>query len=368
MKNSMKYRFIICICLAMTLLLGGCSLYDGRYVHVVPHQFQAGQSQSQTLRAANYEQLCDVLGSLVADGTTNAAILIDLMPEGQIDSILSAAADYIRNEHPVGAFALDDIVMEVGTSRGNLAVAADLTYHRSTVEIRQVIYAGDISQARSEIEQALASYRPRIALSIAQYQPTDFAQMVTDLSRENIQTIMECPHVAEEVYGSGDARLVELNFTYENSRDALRAMQVQVQPIFNAASLYVSGDSAPRQKYAQLYAFLMERFDYTLETSITPAYSLLQHGVGDSRTFALVYAAMCRNAELPCDVITGTRYGEPWVWNRIQDEENEYYVDLIRCAQGGGFWEMKPSDLNGYVWDYSELAQPEQTAEEDEIK
>lgn len=367
MKKAWNHKSIICISIALCLLLSGCSLYDGRYVHVMPHRFQSGQYQSQTLRAANYDQLCSVLSSLVSDGTSNAAIMIDQMPEGQIDEIMDAAADYIREEYPVGAFALEDIVMDVGISRGSMAIAVDLSYHRSAVEIRQIVNAADIDQAKTEVEKALVSYRPRIALNIAQYQPTDFTQMVTDLSRENIQNIMECPHVAEEVYGTGEARLVELNFTYENSRDALRAMQVQVQPIFNAASLYVSGDSAPRQKYAQLYAFLMERFDYTLETSITPAYSLLQHGVGDSRTFALVYAAMCRNAGLPCDVITGTRYGEPWVWNRIQDEENEFYVDLIRCAQGGGFWEMKASDLSGYVWDYSELAQPEQVSEENEV-
>ena len=44
----------------------------------------------------------------------------------------------------------------------------------------------------------------------------------------------------------------------------------------------------------------MERYDYRIETSITPAYSLLRHGVGDSRAFAVVYAAMCQQAGLEC--------------------------------------------------------------------
>jgi len=114
---------------------------------------------------------------------------------------------------------------------------------------------------------------------------------------------------------------MELTFTYQTSRDALRQMQSQVKPVFDAASLYVSGDGEDRQKLSQLYAFLMERFDYKIETSITPAYSLLRHGVGDSRAFATVYAAMCRLAGLECMTVTGTHAGDPWTWNIVLDEK-----------------------------------------------
>lgn len=355
----MKNRFLVILLTAICLLLSGCSIYEGRYSHVVPHQLQSVQNQSQTLRARSAEELCSILDSLVASTTSNAAIYIERIGEEELEAVLNSAAEYMRNDSPVGTFALDDISLEVGTNRGRTAVAAELSFNRSAVEIRQIITAGDISQARLEIENALAACRPRLALHILEYQDTDFTQMVADLSRENIQNIMEQPHVAEEVFGTGSSRVVELNFSYENSRDALRAMQAQVQPIFNAANLYVSGDAQDAQKFSHLYAFLMERFDYTFETSITPAYSLLMHGVGDSRTFAYVYAAMCHNAGLSCDVVTGTRYGEPWTWNRIAYDDTEYYVDLIRCSHNGNFWAMHPADLAGYVWDYSQLSTPE---------
>ncbi len=355
MKNSILVVSILALC----LVLGGCSMYEGRYSHVVPHQLSSVQNQSQTLRARSTEELCAVLDSLVASTTSNAAIYIERIAEEDLKTVLLSAADYMRSESPMGTFALEDISLETGTNRGRTVVAAELSFNRSAVEIRQIITAGDIAQARVEVENALVACRPRLALLILEYQDTDFIQMVADLSRENIQNIMEQPYVAEEVFGTGGSRVVELNFSYENSRDALRAMQAQVQPIFNAANLYVSGDTEDSQKYSHLYAFLMERFDYTFETSITPAYSLLMHGVGDSRTFAYVYAAMCRNAGLSCDVVTGTRNGEPWIWNRVMYDENEYYVDLIRSSRGGNFWAMRPADMAGYVWDYSQLASPE---------
>ena len=145
---------------------------------------------------------------------------------------------------------------------------------------------------------------------------------------------------------------MELIFSYQTSRDSLRRMQSQVKPVFDAATLYVSGDGEEKQKFSQLYAFLMERFDYKLETSITPAYSLLRHGVGDSRAFATVYAAMCRSAGLECLVVTGARSGEPRSWNIVLDNGQYYHVDLLH--EQGSFWEYTDWQMSSYVWDYSD--------------
>ena len=107
----------------------------------------------------------------------------------------------------------------------------------------------------------------------------------------------------------------------------------------------------------------MERYDYKLESSITPTYSLLRHGVGDSRAFATVYAAMCRMAGLKCEVITGTRHGEPWTWNLVWDGEKPYHVDLLACASADGYRQRTDAEMHGYVWDYSAYAASEPTRE-----
>ena len=130
-------------------------------------------------------------------------------------------------------------------------------------------------------------------------------------------------------------------------------MKQLVWPIFTAAELYVQGGTDPHDQYAQLYSFLMERFEYSLETSITPSYSLLCHGVGDSRAFATVYAAMCRRAGLEFMTITGTRSGDPWTWNIILDNGTYFHVDLLRSNAGGQFWELTDLEMRNYVWDYS---------------
>lgn len=210
-----------------------------------------------------------------------------------------------------------------------------------------------MEQAEKAIAKALESYDVSVVMLVEDYQEMDFTQLVQDYAQAHPETVMETPQVTVGIYGDTDARVVELTFTYQNSRDSLRQMQSQVQPMFDSAVLYVSGSGSQRQKFSQLYAFLMERFDYTLETSITPAYSLLCHGVGDSRAFAMVYAAMCRDAGLECRIVTGTRAGEPRTWNIVLDNGSYHHVDLLWSYENGSYREFTDQEMSGYVWDYS---------------
>lgn len=253
----------------------------------------------------------------------------------------------------MGAYAVEDISYEVGASLGRPAIAVSIQYRRSRTEIQRIQKKADMDALAVTIRAALDDHASRVAALVSRYTETDFNQLVQDYARENPQKVMEIPQVSEGIYGSGTSRVVELNFTYQNSRESLRQMQSQVKPVFEAASLYVSGEGSEHQKLSQLYSFLMERFDYKQETSITPSYSLLCHGVGDSRAFAEVYAAMCRRAGLESLVVTGTRWGEPWTWNIVCDGEGYFHLDLLRCAQEGGFREYTDAEMAGYVWDYS---------------
>ena len=130
-------------------------------------------------------------------------------------------------------------------------------------------------------------------------------------------------------------------------------LQKYVKPVFAAAELNVSGEETQGAKFALMYAFLMERSEYQLETSITPAYSLLRHGVGDSKAFATVYAAMCSRAGLECQVVTGTREGNPWVWNIICEDGIYYHIDLLGKSDEGRLLRLTQEDMQSYVWDYS---------------
>jgi len=346
-------RTILPILLILSLLLSGCSWSSGPYVSVTPHKAHRKNSQSDVLSASTYLELVEALTSIIADGTEAAAIIAADYPEDTVEYGVERAVQYAMTNDPIGAYAVEGIQYEFGTSSGIPAVSVSVTYHHSRSELQRIRTVADMEEAKTAVAAALESYATSLVMLVENYSYQDFAQFVQDYALQHPDTVMETPYVSEGVYGAGRNRVVELLFTYRTSRNSLRRMQEEVQPVFSAASLYVSGNGDDYQKLSQLYAFLMERFDYKEETSITPAYSLLRHGVGDSRAFAAVYAAMCRSAGLECLIVDGTRAGEPWTWNIVWDDGYYYHVDLLRSSDIGMYWEFTDAHMDYYVWDYT---------------
>lgn len=349
----MKHK-LLPLLLAISLLLGGCGWLNGSFVSVTPHAVPKQVSHSGTITAANYKEFVAALKQLVSTGTEVAAIHVSEYPAKALETGVKRAVFEVKHNDPIGSYAVEEIQYEIGSSSGLPAVSITVAYRHNATELQGIRRALGVTQAQTAAAAALESYQPGIVLLVSQYEDTDFSQFVQDYASEHPETIMEVPQVTQAMYGTGESRVVELIFSYQTSRDALRRMQAQVKPVFESAVLYVSGDGDEYQKFSQLYAFLMERFDYKQETSITPAYSLLRHGIGDSRAFAQVYAAMCRDAGLTCMSVTGTRNGEPWTWNIIRDGEEFYHVDLLRCSVDGKYRERTDEEMEGYVWDYSE--------------
>lgn len=348
----MKIR-IFALAVGISLLLGGCGWLDGSYVSVTPHQEQTASVRTENLTVSNYEELLKTMEDVVSKGTESCVINVVNYDQDNLEINVSNAVQRIRRIFPVGAYAVEQIDYEIGSNAGKTAIALEITYRHGHNEIRNIQKAKDSTAARKFVGQTLESYDTMLVMELMEYEELDYTQMVQEYAMLHPQNVMEIPQITWETYGIGASRVVELTFFYQTSRDALRTMQTQVQPVFDSAKLYVSGEGAQAQKYAQLYVFLVERYDYKLETSITPAYSLLRHGVGDSRAFATVYAAMCRDAGLECMVVTGTRDGEPWVWNIICEDGFYWHVDLLRCNEAGQFQKQLDGDMEGYVWDYS---------------
>ncbi len=338
---------------ALCLLLSGCGWLDGSYISVTSHQTQLANEAGEVPSASTYGELVQALEDIVAAGAESAAINVSEYPQDMVERGANSAASHVMTYDPVAAYAVEQITCELGTNLGQPALAVSVQYYHNKTEIQRIRTVKDTAEAERVIAQALEGFEAGIVLLVENYAERDYTQMVLDYALNNPQIVMETPQITEAVYGKDTSRVVELVFTYQNSRDALRRMLSQVTPVFDSAKLYVSGDDADRQKYAQLYAFLMERFDYKVETSLTPAYSLLRHGVGDSRAFASVYAAMCRSAGLDCQVVTGTHGGEPWSWNIVLDNGVYYHVDLLCGMEQGGFREFRDSEMEEYVWDYS---------------
>lgn len=365
----MRKRLIPLLAL-VCLLLGGCDWMDGSYLSVTPHQEQSTVVQTKDRTASNYLQLRTVLEEMVASGTESAVINVADYRQDLVDEGIANAVLYAAERDPRGAWAVDEITYEIGAGGGQPAISVNISYIHGRSEIRKIKNADSMEKAEKIIIAALEDCSDSVVVLVKDYAAVDFVQIVEDYMKDNPNIVMEMPQVAVGVYPeAGSSRILEVKFTYETSRESLRQMQQEVLRIFSSAQLYINSDATNEQKCAQLYTFLMERFDYEVQTSITPAYSLLSYGVGDCEAFASAYAAMCRQAGVDCLVVSGTRDGESWHWNIIREENVYYHVDLLRCSEEGRFRRRTAAEMQGYVWDYSAYEKsetvPAETAAED---
>lgn len=351
----MKRYFAIIMIIAIAIILCGCDMWmDGTYYSVTPHQEEDIGVNLESLEVSSYAQLQNAMEELVSSGRESGVVYVSGLNAERLETWLDMAVDHITTWDAIGAYAVDTVSYEVGNNAGRTAVAVNITYNRSHSDILRIKRTEDMDEAKTEIVAAVENCEAGVVVLVNGYTATDFVQLVQDHVDMNPDVCMEMPQVTASIYPeSGTERVVELSFTYQTSRETLRIMQNYVQPVFNAATLNVSGEESENTKFSLMYSFLMERNDYRVETSITPSYSLLRHGVGDSKAFAVVYSAMCRQAGLDCQVVSGTREGAPWVWNIICEDGIYYYVDLLRSAASGGMMRMTDSGMPGYVWDYS---------------
>ena len=346
----MRGRRLLALVLAL-LCLGGCSWMDGSYVSVTPHQVLPEQTGEGTVRSVrNYTELRGALIGMIDSGTEKALFSLAEYPREEVPEDLQRAVAYAQGIYPVGAYAVETIDYDFGTGLGASALSVDITYRRSREQIEGIRTVRWISGAKKEVEDALNQLSDTLVLQIAGYQETDFSAMILDYAWRNPDRVMEVPGVSVRTFpDQGETRVVELSFHYHTDRSELRAMREQVQPVFSSAALYVSGEAEERTKFHQLHTFLTERFDhYTIEATVTPAWSLLCQGIGDSRAFAQVYAAMCSRIGLEARMVSGKRGGELRWWNMVCIEGNWYHLDLMAGSQ---FELLTDEHMTGYEWD-----------------
>ena len=347
----MRRRLLAALVLAA--VLSGCGWMEGSYASVTPHQVGLDQASGGDIRTVgNYTELRSALVGMIDGGESKGLFSLADYSRDEIDRDVERAKAYAMQTYPVGAYAVEAISCDVGTGLGARALSVDIRYRRSREQISSIRTVRWTSGAQRAVEDALDEAAGSLVLKIAGYQDTDFSEMVRLYAERNPDRVMEAPGVTTKVFPEdrGDTRVVELTFHYRTDREALRSMREQVQPVFSSAALYVSGQAAAWTKFQQLHTFLTERFAYTYESSVTPAWSLLCQGVGDSRAFAQVYAAMCSRIGLEAGIVTGTRDGETHWWNRVRIGGEWYHLDLLADRQ---FEPLTDEQMTGYDWDSS---------------
>ncbi len=356
----MKRTAIICI-LVLSLFLTGCgTTLTGEYVWEQDHHIPSAPNSGQAIVATDYAQLVQVLSEYIEKGTEVFTVSVGQYDRSALERDVELAVTSVRATNPIAAYAVSGVTSQIGTVGGETVLVFQVQYLHGQEEIGKIITVADNEQAKQAIGQALAACGSGVVVYIASYQEEDFRLAAEQYAMQFPQYVMETPQISINFYPkTGISRVMEVRFTYVNDQEILLDMQSQVLTVFDASVNMVSVVGTTREKFQQMYVLMMERFQrYTIKNSMTPAYSLLLHGVGDARAFAILYAAMCHEAGLECQTVAGTKSGKIWYWNIVNVDGYYYHVDLLRSKADGALRLMTDHIVNeGYVWDFTAYPQ-----------
>lgn len=342
--------------LAAACLLTGCSsLGSGSYRSVKPHFTPPSASEPAHTAVEDYNGLCQAIISLVHSQSAGDKISVSNYDGASLERDLRRAVDYVMEYDALAAYAVEDISYQLGEMGNRKAVSFRIAYRHNRLELHHILQVKNMDQATQMIHTALLECDAALVLHVEDYTDRDFSALVQAYAEENPHLVMEQPLVTANTYPeSGKERVVELKFTYQTNRDTLRQMAEYVEPVFQASRLNVIGEEQESVRFSLMYSFLVERIQINVVPSITPAYSIFRYGVGDSKAFAQIFAAMCRNAQLECLVVSGTKDGQPHFWNIICQDGVYYHVDILRDTQSSDMARYYDDQMVGYVWDFDD--------------
>lgn len=352
----MKNR-VFAVLLAV-MLFAGCSAYrSAEYLnvqeHVDPFSYKETEetTEDEPLTASTYYDLRSVLTTLMTEGTEHAEIQI-LRYSGNLDDDLRRVVDDLTQIDPVGAYAIDYINYETIGDAGRTVVDVNLVYRRSAGEIASIRSVRGNDQADQLLYNALEEFAPSLTLQISGYADEDFEETIRSYCLYHPDKTAFCDTVSVSLYPqSGNVRVVEFHFSYEKPKDELRTTASDTATALSSAYNYMRYAETPRDRATLALSYLAGRFEY-VQSEDASVYTLLCEGTANSTVVSSAFAFLCKSAEIPCRIIEGTKYQQPYTWVMIELESVWYHLDVSEAVfrESRALTLKTDAEMNGYDW------------------
>lgn len=350
-------RKMMCAVMAALMLLStGCSSMLNRdYSSVTVHSATpTAEGDANTMRVQNYQELVNALIYLINQGEESGSIRYS-GEEADFKKLMDKACLEVKQEDPLGAYAVDYIKYSVISIVGSYEADVQITYRRTREQVASIVDATGAAAIRSELSRALSSFDTEVVLRISYFEEDEayIQQLVRQAYLSNPATALDFPDAQVAMYpGSGQQRIVEVTLTYHQSLQTLESWR-------NSLSREAERICQPlteltiKEKLDGITGTLQSMGAYSAQGGST-AYDALLGGGGDSQGVALAFSLLCRQVGITCSVVDGQKNGQSHFWNVVQTASGYRHVDLSRT--GSVTYNVDQTmTQQGYVWDTQQV-------------
>lgn len=340
----------------LMLLSAGCSSMLNRdYSSVTVHSATpTAEGDSNTMRVENYQELVNALIYLINQGEETGSIRY-AGQEADFKQLMDEACLEVKQEDPLGAYAVDYIKYSVISIVGSYEADVQITYQRTREQVASIVDATGTAAIRSELSRALSSFDTEVVLRISYFEEDEayIQQLVREAYLSNPASALDLPEAAIAMYpDSGQQRIVEVTLTYhqplqilESRRNSLiREAERLCQPLM---------EMAITEKLDGIRNVMQTAGVYSAQGGSTAYDALLGDG-GDSQGVALAFSLLCRQVGISCTVVDGQKDGQTHFWNVVQTAAGYRHVDLTRSSTVT--YDVDQTMLEqGYSWDTQQV-------------
>jgi hypothetical protein len=350
-------RKMMCAVMAALMLLStGCSSMLNRdYSSVTVHSATpTAEGDANTMRVQNYQELVNALIYLINQGEESGSIRYS-GEEADFKKLMDEACLEVKQEDPLGAYAVDYIKYSVISIVGSYEADVQITYRRTREQVASIVDATGAAAIRSELSRALSSFDTEVVLRISYFEEDEayIQQLVRQAYLSNPATALDFPDAQVAMYPeSGQQRIVEVTLTYHQSLQTLESWR-------NSLSREAERICQPlteltiKEKLDGITGTLQSMGAYSAQGGST-AYDALLGGGGDSQGVALAFSLLCRQVGITCSVVDGQKNGQSHFWNVVQTASGYRHVDLSRT--GSVTYNVDQTmTQQGYVWDTQQV-------------
>lgn len=350
-------RKMMCAVMAALMLLStGCSSMLNRdYSSVTVHSATpTAEGDANTMRVQNYQELVNALIYLINQGEESGSIRYS-GEEADFKKLMDEACLEVKQEDPLGAYAVDYIKYSVISIVGSYEADVQITYRRTREQVASIVDATGAAAIRSELSRALSSFDTEVVLRISYFEENEayIQQLVRQAYLSNPATALDFPDAQVAMYPeSGQQRIVEVTLTYHQSLQTLESWR-------NSLSREADRICQPlteltiKEKLDGITGTLQSMGAYSAQGGST-AYDALLGGGGDSQGVALAFSLLCRQVGITCSVVDGQKNGQSHFWNVVQTASGYRHVDLSRA--GSVTYNVDQTmTQQGYVWDTQQV-------------
>lgn len=348
---------LIGIAMLALLLFSGCAGSVGdEYLSITPHNGAETQTtDADAVTVENYQQLKKAILNFVREGQEQGTIHV-YNYDGDVETELGEAAYEVAKLDPLGAYAVDYMTHECVRIVSYYEIHISITFRRTVWEIAAIEPAATTTQLVTLLNEAVAQYKSRLTVRVGSYEDLDIPALVAEYCADNPGTVMETPSVTVSTYPEeGAVRILEINFEYTQSAQALEEKAQAVGESVDAAAEYIRYRDTDWGKAELLFTYLMERFSYAAGETATPLYDALCSGIATPEGLAQAWQLIFDQAGVECYTVEGLRDSEAYTWNIISADGYYRHLDLYRCALETGtlvLWDDQ--EMGAYYWNTEE--------------